>query len=175
MTNYLIVPGLGGSGADHWQTYFENTQENFSRVTQKDWDTPLISEWIENLNNAISEYDPETVVLVAHSLGCLTVVEWASQYKRKIKGALLVAPPDTNTLENHLNRKLFEKLPETKLNFKSILVASTNDQWATIERAKQYAEIWGSDFVNIGDAGHINSLSGYGDWNKGLEILKTLG
>ena len=23
MTNYFIIPGLGNSGPDHWQTYFE--------------------------------------------------------------------------------------------------------------------------------------------------------
>ncbi|MDR3653273.1 MAG: alpha/beta hydrolase [Paludibacter sp.] len=175
MTNYFIVPGLGGSGTGHWQTYFENTQENFRRVTQKDWDSPLISEWVEELDNAIAEFDSETLVLVAHSLGCLTVAEWANKYKRKIKGAMLVAPPDINVLENHLNKKLFERLPTAKLNFKSILVASTNDPWASIDRAKQYAEAWGSDFVNIGNAGHINNLSGYGEWNEGLEILKILG
>ncbi|MFM2326283.1 MAG: hypothetical protein RIR31_485, partial [Bacteroidota bacterium] len=25
MTNYFIVPGLGNSGAEHWQTFFENS------------------------------------------------------------------------------------------------------------------------------------------------------
>ncbi len=173
-TNYLTVPGLGGSGSDHWQTYFERTQHNFKRVIQKDWDKPEIDEWVQNLDNVISAYPSESVILVAHSLGCLTVVEWAKRYNRKIKGAFLVAPPDINILETHLERKLFDQIPDIKLKFKSVLVASTNDHWATIDRAKKYAEMWGSEFVNIGAAGHINNLSGYGEWNQGLEILKVL-
>jgi len=28
MTNYFIVPGLGNSGPEHWQTYFEKSGNN---------------------------------------------------------------------------------------------------------------------------------------------------
>jgi Predicted esterase of the alpha/beta hydrolase fold len=174
MTNYFIIPGYEGSGSDHWQTYFENTQENFQRIQQKDWKNPVIDEWVENVEKAISGYDPETVVLVAHSLGCWTVAEWARKYNRKIKGALLVAPPDIRLVHEKIQHRLFEEIPTQKINTKTILVASTNDHWATIDTAKGYADNWGSEFINIGDAGHINNLSGYGEWDQGLEILKAL-
>jgi hypothetical protein len=175
MTNYFIIPGYQGSGENHWQTYFENTQSNFQRINQKDWENPDISEWIENIDNVIEGYDPSSVVLVAHSLGCLTVAEWSKKYKRDIKGALLVAPPDAELLQSKLQRKLFEQIPNEKINTKSIVVASSNDHWASIDLAKFYAENWGSEFINIGNAGHINNLSGFGEWEQGLEILKKLG
>src|ERR1035437_8300760 len=98
MTHYFIIPGLGGSGTDHWQTYFETTQDNFQRKSQKDWNHPNIEEWAANIEKAIEGYDPETVVLVAHSLGCLTVAEWARRFNGNIKPAFLVAPPDTELL-----------------------------------------------------------------------------
>jgi len=175
MTNYFIIPGYGGSGQNHWQTHFENTQSNFQRINQKDWDNPNIREWAENIDNAISGYEPESVVLVAHSLGCLTVVEWAKHYNRKIKAALLVAPPDTEVINRKIEKNLFEETPNHKISFPTTLVASTNDPWATIEKAELYAQSWGSHFINIGEAGHINNLSGFGEWEQGLEILKTLG
>ncbi len=174
MNQYFIIPGYGGSGPDHWQTYFEETQENFQRVDQKDWNNPDIAEWAENIDKAIAGYDPDSVVLVAHSLGCLTVVEWARHFNRKIKAALLVAPPDTEVLHQKVEKTLFEESPRDKILFPTTLVASTNDPWATIERAQFYAEKWGSDFINIGEAGHINNLSGYGIWDEGLEILNRL-
>lgn len=37
-----------------------------------------------------------------------------------------------------------------------------------------WAERWGSRFVEIGRAGHINTESGYGPWPQGLELLHTL-
>ncbi|MDD4970422.1 MAG: alpha/beta hydrolase [Paludibacter sp.] len=175
MTNYFIVPGLGGSGTDHWQTQFEKTQPNFKRIHQKDWDHPDIDEWAGNVEKAIAGYDPETVVLVAHSLGCLTVVEWAKNYQGKIKAAMLVAPPDVELVQRKINQKLFVTSPDSKVLFPTILVASSNDPWTTLEKSKNYAENWGSKFINIGEAGHINNLSGFGEWNEGLEILKTLG
>jgi len=175
MTNYFIIPGLGGSGSNHWQTWFEKTNPNFQRIEQNDWDNPDIREWVTTIDKSISGYNPDSVVLVAHSLGCLAVAGWAARYNKKIKAALLVAPPDVELLESNLQKRLFEQIPLKKLDFETILVASTNDPWATIEKAELYAQNWGSTIINIGEAGHINDLSGYGEWDEGLKILKTLG
>jgi len=174
MTNYFIIPGLGGSGPEHWQTHFEKLGDNFQRIIQKDWDEPNIPEWAANIDRAIADYDAESVILVAHSLGCLTLAYWANQYQRKIKGALLVAPPDIDRVHLKLNKTLFDTFPSNKIKFETIVVASTNDQWATLNTAKSYADNWGSKFVNIGDAGHINDQSGFGDWQQGQGILKRL-
>jgi predicted alpha/beta hydrolase family esterase len=174
MINYFIVPGLGGSGEKHWQTYFEKTGENFHRIEQKNWDAPNIDEWIENIDKAISVYDLQTVVLVGHSLGCITIASWAERYDRKIKAALLVAPPDVDLFRDRLKTAVPDKISTIRINFPTILVASTNDPWATIERAESYAENWGSKFINIGASGHINQLSGHYEWKLGLEILHSL-
>lgn len=69
----------------------------------------------------------------------------------------------------------FSSMPKTKINFKTIVVASTNDPWVSIERAKYFADQWESDFINIGNAGHINTASGHYQWHDGLKILKMLG
>jgi predicted alpha/beta hydrolase family esterase len=174
MTNYFIIPGLGGSGPEHWQTYFEKSGDNFRRIDQKDWDAPDMNEWTETIEKVLSGYDPESVVLVGHSLGCLTIASWASRYNKKVKAALLVAPPDTELLHKKFNITLFDRIATQKINFQTILVGSTNDQWASIERVEYYASKWGSKFINIGAAGHINDLSGFGEWKEGLEILYSL-
>lgn len=174
MINYLIVPGLGGSGEKHWQTYFEQTQIGFVRVQQPNWDKPNLNVWVENLNIAVNQYQPESVVLVAHSLGCLTVLEWAKRYNCKIRAAMLVAPPDTELLNAELGYTLFSDFPKNKLDFPSVLVASSNDPWADIAKAENYAARWGSKFVNVGDAGHINQASGHYRWLEGLKLLYAL-
>lgn len=174
MTNYFIIPGYQGSGADHWQTWIESTQPNFHRIQQRDWDNPDIIEWADNIDKAIADYDPESVVLVAHSLGCITVAEWVKRYNRPVKAALLVAPPDVDVIRDKIDNNLVKDLPTQRIPFRTTLVASTNDPWMSIERAEYYAHNWGSEFINIGEAGHINSLSGYGEWYEGLEILSRL-
>lgn len=175
MTHYFIIPGYQGSGADHWQTWIESTQPNFHRIEQRDWENPNLTEWAENIDKAIAGYDPESVVLVAHSLGCLTVAEWVKRYNRSVKAAMLVAPPDVVRVNERIGEDLIEGEPTQHIPFPTTLVASTNDPWISIERAQYFAQHWGSEFINIGEAGHINNLSGFGVWEEGLEILKKLG
>jgi len=175
MTHYFIVPGLGNSGPRHWQTFFESTGNDFQRINQLEWDAPACSDWTETIDKAISGYDLANVVLIGHSLGCATIAHWANRYKRKIRGAMLVAPSDLEAPQYTFPVKGFAPFPKEKINFRTIVVASANDPWVSLERAAYFATSWGSEFINIGDAGHINTASGYYEWKEGLAILKTLG
>lgn len=175
MTNYLIVPGYGNSGPEHWQTYFENSGEHFSRIVQQDWETPTCSDWVETIDEKVMSFDPTTVVLIGHSLGCTTIAHWATKYQRSIKGAMLVAPSDPEAPQYTFPTVGFEPVPLSALPFKSIVVTSSNDFWVTLERASFFAQSWGSSIINIGNAGHINVDSGHTNWDEGLEILKILG
>jgi uncharacterized protein len=172
MTSYFIIPGLGNSDENHWQTHFENSGENFIRIDQKSWDEPNCEDWIQNIENAISGLEPLEVVLIAHSLGCTAVAQWAKRFSKTIKGALLVAPSDIENPVYTFPMTGFTPIPLEKLPFKSIVVASSNDIWVSQERAHFFANAWGSDYINIGEAGHINVAGGYGEWSFGLELLK---
>lgn len=174
MTNYLIVPGLGNSGPEHWQTYFESTGSHFHRVEQQEWDSPACEEWIMAIDKKVAEFAPSSVVLIGHSLGCSAIAHWAKKYKTAIKGALLVAPSDLEAPQYTFPATGFSPIPLEKLNFKSILVASADDVWVSLERARFFAENWGSEFINLGNAGHINAASGHTTWKEGLEILEKL-
>jgi predicted alpha/beta hydrolase family esterase len=170
----FIMPGLGSSGPEHWQTWFERTNPDFTRIEQREWDTPNRAEWVETLAQALAGEDLSRVVLVAHSLGCATIAHWAGQYGHRIKGALLVAPVDTETAEfAAFPTTGFSPLPLARLPFPSKLVMSRNDQWATPARVRQFAEAWGSELVDVGEAGHINVASGYGPWPAGLALLEN--
>ena len=174
MINYLIVPGLGNSGEDHWQTYFENSGDNFYRINQLDWETPKCADWIKTIDKRVLEFDLSTVVLIGHSLGCATIAHWSKKYKRHIKGALLVAPSDLEAPQYTFPAVGFTPIPLEQLYFKSIVVVSANDPWVSLERANLFAESWGSNFINIGEAGHINIASGHTNWDEGMRILNSI-
>jgi predicted alpha/beta hydrolase family esterase len=169
----LILPGLGSSGPQHWQTIWQN-KFNFTRVEQTDWDTPVCADWIATINNEVQKHNPATVILVGHSLACTTVAYWAQKFNVKIKGALLVGPSDTEADTYPPGTTGFKPVPLIKLPFRSILVASTNDYYVSLPRATRFAESWGSELINIGEAAHINAASGYGDWDAALQFLKKL-
>jgi len=175
MTKYFIVPGLGNSGPEHWQTFFENSGNNFQRIIQEEWDVPDCDDWVATIDQAIAGQDPLTTVLIGHSLGCITIAHWANRYNKKIMGALLVAPSDIENPVYTFPATGFAPIPLNKMNFKTIVVASEDDPWVSIERAKLFAGSWGSEFINIGNAGHINKASGHKQWKEGLDFLKMLG
>jgi predicted alpha/beta hydrolase family esterase len=173
-SDVLIHPGLGNSGEDHWQTLWEKRYPKFERVHQRDWETPKREEWIDTLDGVIVKRDVSQVIVVGHSLACSTLGYWIQKYPRKIKGALLVAPSDTEASTYPSGTTGFSPMPMVKFPFPTIVVMSTNDYYVSIERAQTFAKAWGSELVNIGDAGHINAASKLGFWEFGLDLLSRL-
>ncbi len=169
----LIIPGLGNSGPQHWQSLWQQ-RFGFTRVEQQDWDTPVCSDWINTLQQYLDKLSPTEVILVGHSLACATIAYWAKAYNVAIKGALLVAPSDTEADSYPTGTTGFAPVPLIKLPFKSIAVMSSNDFYVKPERAELFANSWGSKLINIGDAAHINASSNLGMWEQGLELLKEL-
>jgi uncharacterized protein len=173
MTPVLIVPGLGGSGPHHWQTYLERSFPGASRVEQDDWDRPDPASWIEHLAAAV-EASPGAV-LVAHSLGCVAVAHAAAAHPGlPVAAALLVAPADVEREHAPASIGGFAPMPSALLPFRSIVVASSDDPHMTLERARTVADDWGAEFIEAGALGHINVDAGFGPWPDGERLLRRL-
>lgn len=170
----LTVPGLGNSGPAHWQTLWGQGRLDTHRVDLGMWDTPHRNAWVTKLDQAISSAQAP-VILVGHSLGCQAIAWWASlspqPYGWPVAGALLVAPADVDREGAPAELNTFAPAPRIPLPFPSILVASTDDPWVSIERAHSLAADWGSYFVDAGAQGHLNAASGLGWWPEGQALL----
>jgi hypothetical protein len=170
----LILPGWLGSGPDHWQMHWACSY-GYTVVEQNDWQRPRRGDWLARLDEVITDA-PGSLVLVAHSLGCILVAAWASfsRHTARVQGALLVAPGDVETPE------LKDRLPgwapvlRQPLPFKSILVGSQNDPYCRADRAQDMARSWGAQWLDLGSAGHINADSSLGAWPQGHALLQTL-
>lgn len=173
----LILPGLYDSGPEHWQSRWERLDASCTRVQQREWAQPDCADWVATLDASIRAADTP-VVLVAHSSSCSMVAHWAKEASAErvalVRGALLVAPSDPTAPSYPAGPTGFAPVPMQRLPFPSIVVASRNDDYVSLETARAYADAWGSDFVDIGDAGHINGASGLGDWSSGYELLGRL-
>lgn len=172
----LTVPGWGGSGANHWQTHWERDFGE-TRIVLGDWCDPSRANWIAALDRAVvslARRDPRPPVLVAHSLGCLIVAEWARTTRHPIRAALLVAPADVDREACSLALRGFGPVPRHPLPFSSLVVTSDNDPHVSVARADEIATAWGSEFYVIQSAGHINADSGHGPWPEGHALLERL-
>ncbi|WP_438005133.1 alpha/beta hydrolase [Sorangium sp. So ce321] len=173
MASLLIVPGYTGSGPRHWQTLWEQKLALARRVEMPDWDHPDRGAWVEALDQAV-DGSAEPPVLIAHSCGVSTVVHWAALGARSVRAALLVAPAYTGSPSYPRAALTFHPLPSARLPFPSIVVASSNDPYCTLERAEALARAWGSRFINMGPCGHINTDAGFGPWPEGERLLAAL-
>ncbi|HEX5277599.1 MAG TPA: alpha/beta hydrolase [Fluviicoccus sp.] len=165
MSSILMIPGLHGSEPAHWQSWWEAKDPSVIRVHQIHWDHGDLERWSASIREAIlASRGP--VWLVAHSFGCLASVHAAAGLADRVAGAFLVAPADPERFG----------IPPERLNsalpFPSMLVASMTDPFLRLEKAFLMSRAWGSQFVNLGNVGHINTESGFGPWPQGRRLFR---
>lgn len=186
-TTILIVPGLRDHVALHWQTLLDaklraagTPVANVAAMGRDDLECAARVAAIERAAAAIKG----AIVIVAHSAGCVMLAHWAmrSQHTvRRVRGALLAAPPDFEqpmpegypTLEQ-LRAGDWLPVPRSALPFASIVGASRNDPLARFERVAELAARWGSRLVDLGEVGHLNPASGYGEWPRAEQFIAEL-
>jgi uncharacterized protein len=167
----IIVPGLGNSVSDHWQSRWEAKLSNASRISHPDFEKPSRAMWIDAIVDAVDRAT-RPVVLVAHSIGVAAIAHAAPKLGGLVTGAFLVALSDWNRPEVLPGlRHDFAPLPREPLPFPSMLVASRNDPYCDFDVAGDYANCWGSFLMDAGTSAHINIESGHGPWPEGTMIF----
>jgi predicted alpha/beta hydrolase family esterase len=168
-TRLVTVPGLHGSEGAHWQTWLERQYARSARVVQDDWDAPHLDTWA-NAVRALLANERGPVVIAAHSFGCLATAHALSKRDMvaEVAGVLFVAPASPDKF------RFAGAFEARRLDVPSILVASETDPWMPFDRARQFAHDVGSAFVNLGDAGHINTAAGFGPWPRAKYFVDTL-
>jgi predicted alpha/beta hydrolase family esterase len=167
----LLLPGWLNSGPEHWQSRWE-VLHGHERVEQDDWQWPKRGDWMARLDEVLLA-DPRPVALVAHSLGALLVAAWAahSQLTGRVRGALLVAPPDVEREDMPPQVAAWRPIARRRLPFQALVVASSDDPYCALPRAEALAADWGAALYAAGPRGHLNGESGLGDWPEGLALL----
>jgi uncharacterized protein len=176
----VLVPGLRGQTPDHWQERMAAELPNTRHLP-----TPGRSEYGLNERTADLQREVEAargrVVLVAHSAGVLVALHWARQYRTVVQGALLATPPDlAQPLPGEypslaeLTTAGWLPIPGDRLPFPSIVAASRNDSLGDFARVSGMADAWGSQLADLGQVGHLNPASGFGDWRWTEPLLQAL-
>jgi uncharacterized protein len=183
----LIVPGLRDHVPDHWQTRLAAKLPRVCSVAPLEHDKLSCAARVDAIERALGTIEGP-VIIVAHSAGAIMVAHWAARDAtretreiREIRGALLAAPadletamppgyPTTGTLKDHG----WLPIPLCTLPFPSIVAAGSNDPLTRLDRAREFALAWGSRFVELGEVGHLNPASGYGEWPQAEQFVREL-
>lgn len=170
----LLLPGWLDSGPGHWQSRWQALHGD-TRVVQSDWLWPRRGDWMARLEEVLLE-DEAPAVLAAHSLGCQLVAAWASHsaHSARVKGALLVAPPDVEREDMPPNLHGWRPIVRARLPFPALVVTSSDDPYCAPDRSAAMARDWGARQEAIGARGHVNADSGLADWPQGRAWLEAL-
>lgn len=168
MIHTVIVPGVGGSDYDHWQSWLQRQFMSCSRVQQENWNLPVLAHWIEKFVDTLNKTN-RPVQIVAHSFGCLTSVAALAQHPeltKKVKKLVLVAPANParfgeagfarDSIGNYA-----EYFHNLSIHVPVDMIISENDPWLNFEDAQALAKAWNIQAYNLGQAGHINVASGF--------------
>ncbi|MCC8394742.1 alpha/beta hydrolase [Paraburkholderia sp. MMS20-SJTR3] len=180
----LMVPGLRDHVAEHWQTLLEQRLPKAASVQPLEHDKLSCEARVAALDAAFASIDGP-VILVAHSAGVMITVHWAARHRgrdlSRIEGALLAAPADLETplpagypTHEQIAQHGWLPVPRQPLPFPSIVAASRNDPLARFERVQAMANDWGSNFVDLGDVGHLNPAAGFGEWPMAETLICRL-
>lgn len=177
---YIILHGLNGSPEGHWQHFlYDDLKKRGEKLFFPQFpknDRPDLNIWIKYLDK-FRNHIHENTVIIAHSMG---VILWLHYIQKRanirVKKCILVAPPSKDFLDKGdftrsfsefvLDRELFHKI-----NKNSLLIATDNDQYCIPRAQVIFGKGLGIDYLPLpSEAKHINVSSGYGKWEKILEL-----
>ena len=166
----LFVPDWQDANAGHWQRLWAGELAGAHWFTPPDETTPHREAWLQSLEALVLSAQAP-VLLVAHGLGCIAAAHLGDEASARVRGALLVAPVDP---ERRAQISSFAPVPHAPLPYRSVMVASSNDPGCPVRLAGAFARAWGSEFVRMQNAGHIDHDSGHGPWPLGQALFQSL-
>jgi predicted alpha/beta hydrolase family esterase len=141
-------------------------------------DTPICSEWIEEISRHVKSAAGDEIYLVGHSLGVAAILNYAQLelVKKKIEGVILVS----GRYENNTNPKTesfykpldFKKIKRIIKQF-SVFHAD-NDDVVPFSNGIKMSQALGVELITIKDGGHLNRASGFKTFPRVLESLKKM-
>ena len=179
----LIVQGLRDHVDQHWQTLLAAKLPRVRTVPPMGRDSLDCAARVDAIDRELMAIGGP-VIIVAHSGGVIMLAHWAAtphRSRKLIRGALLAAPPDFEmpmpegypTMRT-LAASGWLPVPRKPLPFPSIVAASRNDPLGRFERVSGLARDWGSSLVDLGEVGHLNPASGYGEWPQAEQFIREL-
>ena len=174
----VIVPGLDGSLPHHWQSRWAHILRQHGigvhRVRQRDWARPTYRMWADALRRTLGQAGQRPVIIVAHSLGAALSVRMAGeQGLNNVAGIFLVALADVTPYRGAERSRVaeFAALPTGPLPIPAMLVASRDDEWLSLPRARSLSDTWAATLRDAGPVGHIGNNSPIGTWPDGMNML----
>ena len=164
----LMVPGLGGSGPDHWQSRWERQLSTARRVEQAAGTNPPERLGRPHRQGGRPVQAPGRSRRPLPRRGAVAHAA-AGLAGPRVRGAFLVGLPDVENPDLVPGVDDFGPIPRDPLPFPSVLIASRTDPYCAFDKRARTWPIRGARRSSMrGTPGHVNTEIGHGPWPEGL-------
>ena len=183
MNNYFIIHGSFGSPFGNWFPYLRKEIENRNlEVYTPDFPIGVGFQNYENWEKLLKVYLDsglinENTIIFAHSIAPVFVCKFLIQNKIKVKRLVFVCGFNNyfgiNDEYDAVNSSMYlENLSEVKKYCDDIVCYySDNDPYVRYEMEKKFADTISDNQVVIKNGGHLNSESGYTEFDELIKYL----
>lgn len=176
---FLVVHGAHGNEKRHWQEWLvealrrDGRDVAYPRLPAPD--SPRLAAWLVAIHDEIRSAPKDSkLTVVCHSLGAIAWMHYATAVCSRVADrVLLVAPPyvmrgvpptdSPSGVEGFFPPPLSADAIAMAAR-ETVIVASDNDDYATFEQARIYADRLSIPIHMLVGAGHISPYWGYGEW-----------
>jgi len=183
MIKVFLIHGFEGSPNGGWRSWLMEELRKRGiyacSLPMPNPKSPILSEWLDEINRQISNNDNDVIYLVGHSLGGTVILRYIEKYESKnIDIAIFVSTP----CEKTENRKI-DSFLENDFNYESIkerienivVIHGDDDPWVPLSNAKKIAEKTDGKLILIHKGKHLNDSAGFTELPECLdELLKTI-
>ena len=184
MNKVFIVPGYLASPNDHWFPWLaEKIQSTgaLAKIIQfTQPEQPIYTQWQQNLHEQIQDLD-ENSILIAHSLGCVTTLNFLSNIlgSKSVKALICVAGfeeklsslPQLNEYiqQTHIDHALIQQhIQQRSVYF------SNNDPLVPAALSLHLADLIQATPTEVKQAGHFMGQDGYIQFPQLWDQVKVL-
>ena len=179
MKRVLIIHGwTNRRQVNHWQrnlaVALQRAGHTVTYSQLPNTDNPILDEWLDVIENDLSildEVSDDELIVIGHSLGCLTWLKAVERgvVKSTVSRVLLVAPADpalcdeAATFQIDVNDSSLKKAVHD-VAASTLLVGSDGDPWIPRGVEETFASPLDLPFVIIPGASHFAGEEGWGPW-----------
>ena len=172
MEKYIILHGSFGSNEGNWFPWLKKELQN--RNKEVGVGKQNFKSWSNELDKLAIDED---TIIIAHSIAPVFVCKYLIKNKIRVKKLIFVCgfnnylgiDPDYDTV----NKPMYlDNLEDVKKYCDDIVCFySDNDPYVKYDIEKQFADAVANKQIIIKDGGHINSESGFGEFEEILDQI----
>lgn len=182
MMTILILHGIGGYAGIHWEQWLHDQlrQQGYRVIMPNlsNGDHPDRQQWLAEVKQAIQDIDTTQLIIVGHSLGVTSALDFIEQSPTPIKALYSVAGFAIDygaELNSYFLQEKTVDFAKVRANVhKAVVFYSDDDPYVTQPALRQVADALDTQPIIIPGGGHLNTERGYTQFPKLLEeILRT--